>query len=491
MLSETAVQSAIHDDAPPWVRNIGLVAGPLLATAAVVWAHPDLGAGAARASQAWTIGVLTLMAVWWMTTAIDMAMTALLPVLLFPLLGVGTFQESATGYVDNVIFLFAGGAALGLALERTSVSGRFAGALLVMAGSSPGRMVAALFTASALISGWVSNTATAAMMLPVAIATTRWMDRASLPGPARERGLRNFGICCMLAVAYGASVGGVITLIGSPPNLIAAEWLKKQGVEVSFLSWMMFSVPVVAIFGPLLVLTLLLLNPVRGLKLPERDTTPLRLTSGELGLGGWLTMAVFFLTAGAWIVHPLIKEIPKGVVSDGSIAIAAALLLFMLPRTVKPWSPILDGSVLRELPWTVLILFGGGLSLAEAMQRTGVSEMIGQSFGSLQWLPVPVAVGCIVGVLVFASEIASNTALTATAVPIVGALAPSLGVSPEELVIPAALGASYAFMMPVGTPPNAMVYATGRVPLRSMLRTGLALNVIGAIVVTVLAAVLL
>jgi sodium-dependent dicarboxylate transporter 2/3/5 len=475
------------------MRLTGLFLGPIAAAAAVAWSHPSLGAGTTLdGNGSLVLGVLVLMAIWWMTTAIDMAATSLLPVLLFPALGVGSFKESAAGYSDNIIFLFGGGAALGLALERTGVSSRFASALMSLAGSSPTRTIIALFAASAFISPWVSNTATAAMMLPVAVAAIGWIERVAVPGPDTPRALRNFGIAALLAVAYGASVGGLLTLIGSPPNAIAAEWLNNESTPMTFVGWMKFAVPVFVVFAPLAIGAVLYLNPVKGLTIqPGSQDSPLAWSKSPMSRSSWTTLAVFALAATAWIAHPFIPGIPKGAVTDGSIAVAAALVLFVLPASLRPWQPILRVGSLKELPWGVLVLFGGGLSLAEAMQRTGLSSAIGESFSGLAALPIPMVVGAIVAALVFTSEIASNTALTATAVPILGALAPALGVPPEQLVIPAAFGASYAFMMPVGTPPNAMVYATGRVPLVRMLHTGLVLNVLAVFVITALATMLL
>ncbi len=481
------------EDSPRWVRLAGLFLGPIAAAAAVAWSHPAVGAGTnLGVNGTWVFGVLVLMAIWWMTTAIDMAATSLLPVLLFPALGVASFKESAAGYSDNIIFLFGGGAALGLALDRTGVSFRFASVLMGLAGNSPTRTIIALFAASAFISPWVSNTATAAMMLPVAVAAIRWTERVAVPGPHTQRALRNFGVGALLAVAYGASVGGLLTLIGSPPNAIAAEWLNNESTPMTFVGWMKFAIPVFVVFAPLAIGAVLYLNPVHGLTIqPGTTDGPLALSGGSMSLGSWTTLAVFGVAATAWIAHPFIPGIPKGAVTDGSIAVAAALLLFVLPVSLRPWKPILPVGSLRELPWGVLVLFGGGLSLAEAMQRTGLSSAIGESFSGLAAFPTPIVVGAIVAALVFASEIASNTALTATAVPILGALAPALDVPPEQLVIPAAFGASYAFMMPVGTPPNAMVYATGRVPLGRMMHTGLVLNVLAVFVITTLATLLL
>lgn len=313
-------------------------------------------------------------------------------------------------------------------------------------------------------------------------------------------------------MAYGCSAGGLVTLIGSPPNAIAADWLRENGLDMGFARWMTFSLPVAAVFTPLAIAAVLLCNPVRGLRFashgdaghaasgaappagagaaPASGAGAVPNEHAPLDRAARVTLAIFVFTALAWMLHRFVPGL-RGRVDDATFAVLAALLLLGLPLHRAPWRTVLPVSALRELPWGVLILFGGGLSLAEAMERSGLSASIGTSLASLDALPTPLLVASIVAALVFASEVASNTALAATAVPIVGALAPALGLPAEKLVLPAAYGASYAFMLPVGTPPNAIVFATGQVPLRRMMGTGLVLNAIGVLVITVLATMLL
>lgn len=470
--------------------RIGLVAGPLVGAALLVWTHPGLGAhGGLGADACWTLGLLGWMAIWWMTQAVSLAVTSLLPILFFPLLGIGTFQESAVQYTDSVIFLFAGGTVLGFALERHGLSVRLTRGLLALAGRSPGMVVGALFASAAVISAFVSNTATTAMMLPMAIGVAASaLARPGTDAATARRGAANFAIACLLAIAYGSTVGGVMTIIGSPPNAIAAKYLNESGTPVEFVEWASFGVPVALLVGPLAVMTLLFMLPARGIMLPPHGATP----APPMRAASWLTLAVFATTVFIWVTAPIWPpQLRPAALTDGGVAIGAAIALFMLPATLRPFTPLMDWSVAKKLPWEVFILFGGGLALAAAMQRTGLSQSIGQSFVGLASLPAPLVIGSVVIALVFASEIASNTALTATAVPILGAMAPALGLSPQQIVIPAAFGASYAFMLPVGTPPNAMVFATGRVPAGTMLRVGLVLNLLGAVVVTLLAWLLL
>lgn len=495
-----------NEEAPGPIRMAGLVGGPLAAAVLVCLMHPGLGGmGNLGGPATMALGLLAWMALWWMTTAVPLAATSLLPLLVLPATQVATLPQAAAPYANSIIFLFAGGAALGLALERTGLSGRFAALVMRAAGSTPSRLVSGLFIASGILSAWMSNTATAAMMLPVAMAAVHRARSVALPGPGSDAALRNLAVAALLAVAYGSSAGGLITLIGSPPNAIAADWLRENGVEMGFARWMAFSLPVAAVFTPLAIAALLMCNPVRGLSFAsprgsgaagERDMaadSPKPSVAADhppMDRAARVTLAIFIFTALAWVLHRFVPGL-RGRVDDATFAVLAALLLLGLPLRFSPWRTVLPVSALRELPWGVLILFGGGLSLAEAMERSGLSASIGSGLGSLGDLPTPLLIAGIVGALVLASEVASNTALAATAVPIVGALAPALGLPPEKLVLPAAYGASYAFMLPVGTPPNAMVFATGRVPLRRMMGTGMVLNAIGVAVITLMASLLL
>jgi sodium-dependent dicarboxylate transporter 2/3/5 len=468
-----------------WVARAGLVVGPLAGAVLVACTHPALGHVRLAAPASWTLGLLAWMAIWWMTQAVPMAITSLLPALLLPLLGVGSFRDNAAHYADNIIFLFAGAGMIGLALERHGASERFTRALLGVAGTSPAGALCAVFAATMGISAFMSNAATTAMMVPLAmgiIAAARPAPGVDAAQAAMAR--RNFATVLLLAAAYASTVGGAATIVGSPPNAIAAKYLTDSGIPVDFMRWARFAVPVALLFAPLALATMALMLPVRGLSLHELRLRP----PSPFGAAGWLSASIFACTVFVWVTASLW---PAGWrpthLTDGGVAIAAASLLFVLPASARPWKPLLSWRCAERLPWGVYILFGGGLSLADAMQRTGLSAAIGQSFTGLGSMPAVVVLACVVAVLVFASEIASNTALTATAVPILGALAPELGIPPERLVIAAAFGASYAFMMPVGTPPNAMVYATGLVPHGAMLRVGLALNLIAIILITLMA----
>jgi sodium-dependent dicarboxylate transporter 2/3/5 len=441
------------------------------------WLHRQAGTdGAIRTDAAAVAGLVAWMAVWWLTEAVELAVTALLPVILLPLLGIGTFAEVARHYADNVIFLFAGSCVLGSALERHGVSERFVRTLLRVAGERPVPVLAALLLASACISGFVSNMATTAMMLPLALAAAaRCRSQPGVTAEGAARAGAHFASAAVLAVAYGSTIGGAATLIGSPPNMIAANWLQGQGHEIDFARWARVGVPIALTVVPLTLLVLSRLLPMHGVVIPpsrgERAT--------PLSAAAWITSGVFAAAVACWSSQPLWPpawRVPG--LTDGGVAIAAAVALMILPGGGGRTGPVVPWSITRELPWGVLLLFGGGLALSDAMQRSGLASAIGASVGQWGTLHPALTTVMLVGTLCFASEIASNTALTATAIPILGPLAGSLGMTPRALAMATALAASYAFMLPVGTPPNALAYGTGRVTMRTMIRVGLLVDLI-------------
>lgn len=464
----------------------GRFLGPLLAAGALAITHPTmLALGGLNADQSWTLALLSLMAVWWVTLAVEPAVTGLIPFVALAILGIGKPAEIAAPYANDVIFLFAGGALIGLSLERTGVSARFASALVALAGSSPLRVLAATMVATAVLSAFVSNLATAATMLPLATALGA-RARSDAKSAEERAAAGRFLTSLLLGVAFASSIGGTLTTIGSPPNPIAVEWLRANGEEVSFLGWMKFSVPAVLVFLPISIAVLgVWLFPAHGLKITRLARHP-----QPVGRDGAATLAVFGLAVLAWVTRDLYKAYFP-VVTDGSIAVSAALVLFLIPSASRKGARLLEPATFSQIPWRVLVLFGGGLCLAAAMEKTGLSAQLGAMIAEAGTLPSVAVLAILVTVLVFASEVASNTTLTAMAVPIVGALAPGLGVEAKTLVIPAAFAASWAFAMPVGTPPNALVYGTGRLRAQDMMRAGLVLDLIAIVVIVAMAKVLL
>ena len=473
-------------------RLVTLVLGPVVGFFLWLTFRPagqvvDGNAGAA----AIVIGLLGWMAIWWATQTVDLAITGLLPVVILPVLGASKADQVLAPYANDVIFLFAGGCILGIAIQRHGLGLKFLKIAIRIIGDSPNRIIAAFLLVTALVSAWVSNTATAAMMLPLGMAAIAIYSNAENADSASSKAISNFQRAILLSIAYGASIGGVMTVLGSPPNPIGVEWINANGGKMDFVKWASIGVPTGILMMIAAQVIFIWAFPLHGLPRPKGELEVDRKGTG-LSRAAKLTLLVFLAAVVTWVCAPFIKSVvPDLILKDGVIAIAAALALFIIPAARGSSQAIVPWSETGKLPWGVFILFGGGLTLAEAMQRTGVSQMIAQSVTGIGGMPEPLVIAIVAAVMIFASEIASNTALAATAVPIVGAMAPGLGIAPEKLVITAVLGASLAFMLPVGTPPNALVFSTGLVPMREMLRVGFVLNLCAIVVITLVCSLLL
>jgi sodium-dependent dicarboxylate transporter 2/3/5 len=458
---------------PPGPRQwTGWVLGPAALLYTLLVPPPD-GLGV----EGWrTAGAGLLMAIFWITEPIPIPATALLPLVLFPLLGLATIQVAAAPFANPIIFLFLGGFIIALAMERWNLHRRVAIGLIDVMGTRPAAIVGGFLLASALISMWVSNTATALMMLPIAMSVTRLLPT----GAARTPEVRNLGTAVVLAVAYGSTSGGMATLIGTPPNALLAGYMSETyGVTIGFGQWMLLGVPVMLVTLPAayLVLTRLMFT-LDSRELPGMSALIAEQKSGLGRLGGAeLAVAVVFgLTAAAWVVQPLLARIVP-LISDTTIAIAGALVLFVVPVNWRRGEFVMTWEATRGVPWGVLLLFGGGLSLAANVDRHGLSTYLGGLAGSLEGLPMLLILCAVCFGILMLTELTSNTATAATFLPITGALALSLGQNPLLFLIPTALAANCSYMMPVGTPPNAIVYGSGLVTLPQMARTGLILNV--------------
>jgi sodium-dependent dicarboxylate transporter 2/3/5 len=456
---------------------IGLFLGPLLLGACLLTDPP-----AGLSETAWrTVGMAAMMAVWWSTEAVPIPATSLLPVLLIPLLGIDSLAKATAPYANPTIFLFLGGFLLGLAMQRWNLHKRIALATLLAVGNQPSRQIAGFMIATAFISMWVSNTATSIMMLPIGLSVIGLLTE----GSAREQSER-FATALLLGIAYAASVGGIATLIGTPPNALLAAFLRENhDVHIGFGQWMLLGVPVTA--GMLLFTWWWLTRG--GFRLSGGDSRSMlqqeMAALGPMSRQEKLVALIFTLAALAWIFQPLLAEHLPGL-NDTSIAIGAALLLFLIPANVQERTFLLDWQTANKLPWGVLLLFGGGLSLAGVIGASGLAEWIAQSLGGLDMLPLILMIGLVALVITFLTEITSNTATAAAFLPLLGALAVAQGLPPQMLAIPAAIAASCAFMMPVATPPNAIVFGTGEMRIQSMIKAGFALNLFGVFFVTLL-----
>jgi sodium-dependent dicarboxylate transporter 2/3/5 len=499
------LRNAIMRGAVQW---IGLFAGPVLALAAYL-ALPETYADSAgdavvfsHAGRA-TAALAVWMAVWWMTEAIPVFATALLPLAFLPAAGAATIRNAAAPYGHELIYLFMGGFIIALAMQRWNLHKRFAYMTLKLVGTRTHLVVAGFMGITAFLSMWVSNTATTIMMLPIALSVvdlvlTRHTGRsvAETDELAGEAG-HNFALCLLLGIAYAASIGGIGTLIGTPPNLFLASFIKNDlGGEVSFVRWMGVGVPLVVVFVPLVWLLLTrVLYPIRVRRMgTEGSFIDAALAEmGALSRGEWSVFVVFVLTAAAWIFRPLLARVeiagaqPFAGLTDPGIAMIAALALFVIPVDARERVFVIDWKTAAKLPWGILILFGGGLSLASAIRVNGVSEFIGNQVASFSGIPTVLLVVLVVTMMIFLTELTSNTATTAALVPILAAVAPGLGIHPYLLIVPAAIAASCAFMLPVATPPNAIVFGSGFVRIGQMVRAGFWFNVLGIVLITLLA----
>ncbi|MBT6094341.1 MAG: DASS family sodium-coupled anion symporter [Rhodospirillaceae bacterium] len=435
-------------------------------------------------------GVAVLMAVWWLSEAIPVPVTALLPILLLPLLDVLPIKKVAASYAHPLIFLFMGGFIIALALERWHLHRRIALKVLVLFGTRPAMLVAGFMLATAGLSMWISNTATTVMMIPIAMSVLALLHDDKV-AHMDEKEDRHFRTALMLGIAYAASIGGVGTLIGTPPNaLLAAYMADAHGRAIGFGQWMVFALPLVALMLP--IAWWMLVSVVYPLgRAPIQGAAAV--IAGELaGMGKMTTperrVAFVFVTAALlWVLRaPLGSLLPDLALSDAGIAIGAALALFILPAgAASKTERLMTWEQALKLPWGVLILFGGGLALAAAIQSSGLAKWIGGALSGGENWPVLAAVGIVALLIVFLTEITSNTATTAVFLPVAASVAPP-GLDPLLLTAAVALSASCAFMMPVATPPNAIVFGTGNVTIQQMARAGLMLNVIAVVLISLI-----
>ncbi|MBT8401852.1 MAG: DASS family sodium-coupled anion symporter [Rhodothermia bacterium] len=474
-------RSSLGREAPPSAfgvrQKIGLVAGVGALLIVQVTEPPG-----DMPQAAWLVaGAGLLIAIWWISEAISIFATSLLPLVLLPLLGVSTIADAASPYANPLIFLFMGGFMIATAMERWNLHKRIALTIVSAVGTAPRRMVIGFMAASAFLSMWVSNTATAMMILPIGVSVIALA--ATEDGTSND----NFGIVLMLAIAYACSIGGMCTLIGTPTNaLFAALMLDQYGVDISFAKWFLLALPLVAI--GLVIVYLVLVHFVypmagdhgdQGRDMIRRELKALgRMSRGEKSVG-----VVFGMVGILWMSRPLIDNYVTGV-SDPLIAIAGALALFVIPVDWRRGTFVLNWEWARKIPWGVLILFGGGLSLAAAIQQSGLADWLGAIFGQLSNWPLVGLMVFSVALIILLTELTSNTATAAAFLPILASVSIGIGQNPLVLMVPATVAASCAFMLPVATPPNAIVYGSGRVTIPEMARAGIVLNTLFVILIT-------
>ncbi|MFT5539827.1 MAG: sodium-dependent dicarboxylate transporter 2/3/5 [Alphaproteobacteria bacterium] len=485
-------QDAQHDTiAPGTARRItGLVLG--FAVFALMLASPP---PADLEVAGWHVAaVAILMAIFWMTEALPVAATALIPLAAFPILGVRTIGETTAPYANPLVFLFLGGFVIALTMQRWDLHSRIALTLLARAGNRMDTLIAAFMAVTAFLSMWVSNTATTLMMIPIVLSVTilvTGQSSASTPEP-NSTPKAQFAPALLLSVAYGASIGGMSTLVGTPPNaFLAAFMLERYGLTIGFAQWLMLGLPLVIVM--LFIVWVLLTRVIfrlKGVRIGEASAVidEHHRALGPMTHAQKLTACLFVTTAVLWVTRPWIaKALGWTALDDTVIAIGASLAAFMIPVNLRRGIFLMDWDHAHKLPWGILILFGGGLTLASAIAKTGLAGWIGAQLTVIVGLPPVLIILAVVTLIIFLTELTSNTATTATFLPVVAALALSLGENPLLLAVPAALAASCAFMMPVATPPNAIVFGTGHLSVPQMARAGFLLNIAGIAVITLVA----
>jgi len=458
-------------------KRAGLIGGILVFVILLFLPVPE-----GLSDAAWkTAAVTILMGIWWITEAIPISATALLPIVLFPVLGVFSIGDATGPYANPLIFLFMGGFVIALAMEKWNLHKRIAITIVNFVGIKPSSIIIGFIIASAFLSMWVSNTATAIMMLPIAMSILELLDKNDKSAKI------NFEIVLVLTIAYACNIGGMGTLIGTPPNaLLAGFVLENYNIEISFLDWMMVGVPIMLVSLPLMYVILTkFVYPIRIKELPGGKEL-IRSQMERLGniSNQEKKVAVVFVSAALlWMFRPLLSSVVPGL-SDAGIAIGAAVAFFMIPANSEENRFLLKWSDTKRLPWGMLILFGGGLSMASAISSTGLATWIGSGIGSLNTWPIILIILIVIALIVFLTEMTSNTASTAAFLPILASVAIGLGENPFLLAIPTVLGASCAFMLPVATPPNAIVYGSGKISIPEMSKAGLWLNIMFILLLT-------
>lgn len=466
------------------IKWVGLFSGLLLFTVMLVSSPPD---GLSLAGWR-TAAVATLMAVWWVTEVIPISATAMLPLLLFPLLDISEIGPTAAPYANPMIFLFLGGFIIAIAMQRWELHRRIALSIIALIGSKPRSIVAGFMISTAFMSMWVSNTAATLMMLPIAMSVIELTRRSQQP-TGDPNLYRNFALTLMLAIAYSASVGGLGTVIGTPTNALMIAFVDEvYGIEIRFVEWMMIGIPVVILGLPIIFYTLAnVVYPVRFDSLPggrEYILDELR-RLGRISGPEVMVAFIFTLVGVLWVGRPLLIDLIPGL-TDAGIAIFGALLLFLIPVDLGKGTFLLSWKDAEKLPWGVLILFGGGLSLAGAIQRTGLAEWVGGYFDIFSAWHLILVLLVVSLVIIMFTELASNSATAAAFLPVIGSVAVGIGQDPLLFALPVALVASCAFMLPVATPPNAIVYGSGVMSISQMARAGFLLNILFALLVTLL-----
>ncbi len=467
-------------------QRIGLVLGPVVALIVAFGFSPE---GLPREAVI-VAAIGLLMAIWWATEALPVAITAFLPLVALPILGVGSISEIAAPYAHPIIYLFFGGFVVALAIERCGLHRRIALAVFATAGSDSRALVGGFMIAAAFVSMWISNTSTTLMLLPIAVSVVTVIGETMPNLSVKQR--ENFGISLLLGLAYGATLGGLATLVGTPPNAFMVGFMQDNyDVQIDFARWMLVGLPVSLTMLPLA--WLLLTRVMFPINFQASDETTRYIDTMRQGLGKMSkaevrTALLFLFLVFGWLSRRWISDLPfVGDLSDTGIAMVAALAAFVIPSGNKKGEALMTWDTMSKLPWGVLILFGGGLTLAAAVTSSGLALWLGQQLAVLGTVNAVLLIVAATALVILLTELTSNLATTATFLPVIAAIGVETGADPLIYVIPVTLAASCAFMLPVATPPNAVVFSSGLVAIPTMARVGLALNIIAVAVLSVVA----
>ena len=463
-------------------QRIGLFLGPVLFAAVLLFFHPEGLSKTANAVMACAIWV----AVWWITEAVSISVTALLPIILFPLTGGLSLMETTSSYGHKYVFLYMGGFILAIAIEKWNLHKRIALNIIKVVGSSVSNIILGFMVATAFLSMWISNTATAVMILPVGMAIV--IQLKDDPRTAENENTM-FGKALMLAIAYSASIGGMATLIGTPPNLVLAGVVSESyGVEITFSQWFVFGFPISILFLYLCWLYLTRFafkfpnNQLAGGK-AEIDEQLKKL--GKMSYEEKIVAFVFVCTAVAWISRSFLLKQFIPAIDDTIIAISSALVLFLLPTKSKK-EQLMSWEDAVRLPWGIIILFGGGMALASGFETSGLALWLGEIMTALDKVPLFLLILILIASVNFLTEITSNLATTAMLLPVLVSMANAIGVHPYLLLVGATVAASCAFMLPVATPPNAVVFGSGHLKMEDMIKKGFWLNLASIVLLSII-----
>lgn len=440
--------------------------------------------------QSYTLSVLIFMLTLWFTESFPIGIVALTPLIVFPLLSISSMLETIKNYYDPVVFLFFGGFLLGLGIEKWNLHKRIALSIVKITGTSPNKIILGISIATAFLSMWLSNTATTMMMFPIAMSVISLLNKDNI----QSKGMKNFSLVMMLMIAYASNIGGIATIIGTPPNVVFKGIMQKQNITINFIDWSMLCFPLAILllgFTYVILTYILYPNKISATNLSKEIIHDEYKKLGKMTTGEKIVTLIFSITCLFWVFNSQVSEWleltkDEKKLYDPIVAMIGGTILFFIPAKLKEYKMTLHIRDLKKMQWGILLLFGGGLALANAMETSGLMNLVGENVKALNISSTFLFVLVLTTLAIFLSELMSNVALVTVFVPVVLKIAVILNLNPILLAIPVTLGASCAFMLPMGTPPNAIVYASGKIKMKQMATAGFILNIISALFISMM-----